>query len=465
MVNKEKMTPNITIPLFVRSGSFESPEASLRFYKNAASKEELNLAIFGWGAQFLEQFESLGMLKCYDPQKIVGITIHFDHVSELDWDEGPTFNFKGVQNVTNNILNEVLGVSCRYIGQTVGTTDHEGTGHWLQRDSRFIRWKDTPGSLWIKGIPFQCGSSSDLMSVQLVLEKVSTVIKEITGPDRVVAYFYFDFRNKRQHMDIMLRSIIWQLSGQSPSPYSALHQLYESLGDGTRYPQPDEVLRVLESEWKHLLKFIHTLCQSAKKTLHLLFTSQPLQEFETAFKGVIFIELGGSGISTRDIRSSVGSEVLRVRNWASNDKNAEHVTKQILQKSNGMFRMAACLIELGRCHRKDDWEAALKALPADLFGIYCRFLTRATDSLKTAFVQAIFRWLVFSAKQVTSDELENTIAFQLDDSEFDFSDMDKSKYRPDRWSDQFRQEFGTSIDLGTRGGVSGIRPAHPFLHD
>jgi hypothetical protein len=29
---------------------------------------------------------------------------------------------------------------------------HEATGGWLLRDGRFVRWKDMPGSLWIKGI-------------------------------------------------------------------------------------------------------------------------------------------------------------------------------------------------------------------------------------------------------------------------------------------------------------------------
>jgi hypothetical protein len=95
--------------------------------------------------------------------------------------------------------------------------------------------------------------------------------------------------------------------------------------------------------------------------------------------------------------------------------------------------MAACLlIELGRCHWRDDWEEALTSLPADLFGIYSRFLTRATGSLKTVFIQAIFRWLVFSARPVTSEELADAIAFRLDDPAFDFSDPAKSIYRPER---------------------------------
>jgi hypothetical protein len=61
----------------------------------------------------------------------------------------------------------------------------------------------------------------------------STVIEEIivACSEWAVAYFYFDFRNDRQQrMDIVLRSIVWQLSECSSSPYSTLHELYKGWG-------------------------------------------------------------------------------------------------------------------------------------------------------------------------------------------------------------------------------------------
>ncbi|KAJ7480261.1 hypothetical protein B0H11DRAFT_1725052, partial [Mycena galericulata] len=285
----------------------------------------------------------------------------------------------------------------------------------------------------------------------------STVIEEITEacPEQsAVAFFYFDFRNERQHLDIMLRSIIWQLSRRSPSPYSALHQLYKKLGNGTIQPQRvrlQEVLKDLLSElertyividgldecnktdWQPLIQFIHSLCHPAKNAPHLLFTSQPLEEFKKAFKGVTFIELG-SVVSTGDIRSYICSEIPKIGNWASDDNYVNDVAEQIVQKSNGMFRMATCLlIELHGCDWDDEWDEILTALPADLFGIYNRFLTRATETLKrTVFIEAIFRWLVFSARQVTSDELADAIAFRLDDPKFDFYDRARSIYYPNR---------------------------------
>jgi hypothetical protein len=158
-------------------------------------------------------------------------------------------------------------------------------------------------------------------------------------------------------MDLMLCSIVWQLCGRLPSGYSSLDRLYKTLGNGTIQPQQGHLQAVLEDliseldrtyividgldecnkiDWKHLIKFIHHLCNPAKNALHLLFTSQPLVEFQTAFKDVIFIELG-SWVSNDDIRSFISSEVPRVGNWASDDDYANNVTEQIVHKSNGMW--------------------------------------------------------------------------------------------------------------------------------
>ncbi|KAJ7232810.1 hypothetical protein C8J57DRAFT_1383165, partial [Mycena rebaudengoi] len=78
--------------------------------------------------------------------------------------EGASVNFSGVQNLTNNIVNQGQGlkeVLCNWLEFPADTKDrqhelrkihHEATGHWLLDDFRFVEWKATPSSLWIKGI-------------------------------------------------------------------------------------------------------------------------------------------------------------------------------------------------------------------------------------------------------------------------------------------------------------------------
>ncbi|KAJ6476425.1 hypothetical protein C8R47DRAFT_1141377, partial [Mycena vitilis] len=80
--------------------------------------------------------------------------------------EGPNFTqtVNTVGTLTNHItmhgqgLNEVLHT---WLGVPPKTDDrqhelqslrHNATGHWLLCDQRFVNWKDSPGTLWIKGI-------------------------------------------------------------------------------------------------------------------------------------------------------------------------------------------------------------------------------------------------------------------------------------------------------------------------
>jgi hypothetical protein len=91
-----------------------------------------------------------------------------------------------------------------------------------------------------------------------------------------------------------------------------------------------------KTDWKHLIKFIHSLCNPAKNALHLLFTSQPLEEFHTAFKDVTFINLG-SWVSNDDIRSFVSSEVPGACNWAGDDDNSAKKVTECQHRADSGF--------------------------------------------------------------------------------------------------------------------------------
>jgi hypothetical protein len=89
------------------------------------------------------------------------------------------------------------------------------------------------------------------------------------------------------------------------------------------------------------------------------------------------------------------------------------------------FRLAACLlIALSHWNWDDDWERTLNNLPNDLFGIYNRFLEQVTSE-DWVYIEGSFRWLLFSSRPVTLDELADAVAF-------DFSDPAKYVYRPGR---------------------------------
>ncbi|KAJ7742363.1 ankyrin repeat-containing domain protein [Mycena maculata] len=312
---------------------------------------------------------------------------------------------------------------------------HENTGSWFLNGPEFNKWKANPGFLWIRA---SSGAGKSVLC-STVIRAVSTAAY---GQSSAVVYFYFDFTDdKRQRLDIMLRSLVFQLSARLPPPYRALGRLHGTLSGVP--PHREDLLKVLdevlselsrcyivldaldegnEADFHRLVHFIKTLLGGPnKRSLHLLFTSQPRQIFTEEFGDVTLVELE-SDATENDIRSFIENRVSHLKSWAT---QAERVTEQVVQKSSGMFRLAACLLqELSHCFWSEEWEETLKDLPSDLYGIYHRFLSRLSPR-HLVYVQAMFRWLIFSALPVTLDELADAIAF-------DFSNPSKFIYFPSR---------------------------------
>ncbi|KAJ7112597.1 hypothetical protein C8R44DRAFT_882361 [Mycena epipterygia] len=311
---------------------------------------------------------------------------------------------------------------------------HEGTGNWFLNGGRFHEWKKNPGSLWIEG---QSGAGKSVLS--------STVIAQLfdiqaTAGTSAVAYFYFDFRNEQsQLVEVMLRSIVLQLSAQSPNTYAALDQQYK-LSKGQTLPTYQNLLDILEKlllelsstyivldaldECKEhdLVRLISLIRAWSKTPLHLLFTSQTRELFTASFEGVEHVSLELK-TTQADIAAFVTSELesnFKLKRWA---KHTAEITTKIVEKSNGMFRLADCLLtELSRRKVDPNLDSILANLPDDLFKIYDRFLeTIHADDF--VFVERVLRWLVWSARPLTLTELEDTLAF-------DFSDPHRHVFQP-----------------------------------
>lgn len=168
-----------------------------------------------------------------------------------------------------------------------------------------------------------------------------------------VAYFYFDFRDETaQRVKIMLRSIILQLSAQSPNPYSALNRQY-NFSQGQSLPTYDNLLGILDellSEFEHtyivldaldecnerdrLVQFILRLQGWTDKSLHLLFTSQPRELFTKVFKDTSLVVLSPE-ITQRDIKRFIDDELPKLSHLTHCTPTRE-ITTKILMKSNGM---------------------------------------------------------------------------------------------------------------------------------
>ncbi|KAJ6555637.1 hypothetical protein DFH09DRAFT_1318046 [Mycena vulgaris] len=265
---------------------------------------------------------------------------------------------------------------------------HAGTGEWFLNGGQFREWKGEPRLLWIEG---NSGAGKSVLS-SVIIRNLFEHRQSAPGGPSSVAYFYFDFGDeKKQLVEVMLRSIILQLSAQSPSDYSALDHLYSSSNGQTlpTYQNLMDVLHELLQEIDHtyivldaldecnepdlIIQLISKLRDQTDSPLHLLFTSQSREMFTAAFKDIPHIILDLK-TTREDIERFVANEIQskRLKHWA---RHSAQITTKILEKSNGMFRMAACLlVELSRHIFARDPGPVLESLPTDLFEIYDRFL-------------------------------------------------------------------------------------------
>ncbi|KAJ7112583.1 ankyrin repeat-containing domain protein [Mycena epipterygia] len=318
---------------------------------------------------------------------------------------------------------------------------HKGTGNWFLNGGRFHEWKKNPGSLWIEG---QSGAGKSVLSSTVIAQLFDV---QATARSSAVAYFYFDFRNEQnQLVEIMLRSIILQLSAQSPNPYAALDQQYKP-SRGQTLPTYENLLDILE---KLLLEFGRTYivldaldeCNeqdllvglisllrgwSSKILLHLLFTSQTRELFTAWFEGVEHVALELE-TTQEDIAAFVTSELesnSKLRRWA---KHTAEITRKVVEKSKGMFRLAACLlIELSKRTLDRSPDSILANLPGQLFEIYDRFLESIHPN-NFVLVEVALCWLVCSARPLSLVELEDALAF-------DFSDPHRHIFQPTQRDD------------------------------
>ncbi|KAJ7638019.1 ankyrin repeat-containing domain protein [Mycena polygramma] len=316
---------------------------------------------------------------------------------------------------------------------------HNDTGSWFLEDTKFAKWKEQPGCLWLRG---NSGTGKSVLSSIAIdhlfdYRPVKVANSHPATPNFGIAYFYFDFRDEqKQLVENMLRSIIMQLSEQSPTPYSVLDEHFNSC-QGGKFPTYDNLLAMLDTivsqftgtyivldaldecnEHDRLVQFLATL-RGWAKPVHLLVASQPRTIFvdSTAFEGASVVNLEPD-ITHADILRFVANE-LKLNSKLKHIEKVKDAAPKIVDKSNGMIRMAACLLqELARKKIDTNINKILAKLPNDLFGIYSRFL-QSIDEDDFVYVAALLRWLAFSSRPVTLLELDDALAINLSE--------------PDRW--------------------------------
>ncbi|KAJ7879081.1 ankyrin repeat-containing domain protein [Mycena olivaceomarginata] len=286
----------------------------------------------------------------------------------------------------------------------------EGTGCWFLEGTAFIEWQDNAGPLWIQGAS---GTGKSVLSSSVIQKLIDDQqLFADLGKSSGVAFFYFDFKAKDGNaVETALRRIVLQLSAQSPHPFGVLDKQY-NLSRGQALPSYRDLQRILEELLKELGRVYIVL--DALDECPDIELAQLRTIFTEAFMEVACILLD-SDITQPDIELFITSELRENRQLKIWARRTDEIVERVLLMSNGMFRLAACLLlELSRCKRQNELDKTLANLPNDLFGIYDRFLETIREE-DLIYVTGILRWLIFSAQNLNLIEIADAVAFDFSD--------------------------------------------------
>jgi ankyrin repeat protein len=313
---------------------------------------------------------------------------------------------------------------------------NDSTGAWFMESRQYASWIDDENSfLWLYGIP-GCGKT---ILTTTAIENVSKYCDRRTGC--AIAYFYFDFNDKdKQLHGKMIRSILKQLSAQSPETPQPLTHLYTSCEDMDRQPTRDELIDTLRQviyifydvyiiidaldECSEVMELMDVLAQLKSwniSHLHLLVSSRPDR--------VIEVEMGH--IVEDDAKLSIQSNLIQsdiriyIRGRLDTDNNLKRWQKRLdvqsdiestlMGKADGMFRLVVCqLDELGKCFTRPQLNAGLSSLPKSLDDMYARMLARIPEEHEVHAVK-ILQWLTHSLRPLRIEEVAEALAVDVDD--------------------------------------------------
>jgi Cdc6-like AAA superfamily ATPase len=232
------------------------------------------------------------------------------------------------------------------------------TGSWLLECDAYTEWKrsvTTP--LWLYGIP---GCGKTILS-STILENVLQHCQD--DPGKVTAYFFFDFNNAlKQDPEIMLCSLLCQLSEQAIKIPPSLDALFSSCQDGQRQPSTDALMNALQSitqdfpqtyilldaldectQRGELMEMLETIMGWKEPNLHLVVTSRREHDIESSLvksvdsQNQICLQ---SAIVDKDIQRYVRqrlSKDRRLQKWEKDASTKAQIESVLMSGAKGMY--------------------------------------------------------------------------------------------------------------------------------
>ncbi|KAF2738340.1 hypothetical protein EJ04DRAFT_429373, partial [Polyplosphaeria fusca] len=153
--------------------------------------------------------------------------------------------------------------------------------------------------------------------------------------------------------------------------------------------------------------------------LHLLVTSRRERDIEMSLEG--FVDERSrvclqSTLVDKDIQRYVRqrlSDDKRLRKWGKEAAMIGKIETALINGAKGMFRWAVCQLDaLGKCVNRKMLQQALATLPPTLDQTYDRILA-TIDNDHSQYALRILRWLVFSARPLSVDEVAEVVAIDV----------------------------------------------------
>jgi Cdc6-like AAA superfamily ATPase len=232
------------------------------------------------------------------------------------------------------------------------------TGLWLLESEAYNEWKRSATTpLWLYGIP---GCGKTILS--------STVLQDVLqhcqdDPGKVTAYFFFDFNDaQKQDPEIMMRSLLCQLSEQAIKIPPSLDDLFSSCQSGQRQPSTDALMNALQlitqdfpqtyilldaldecTQRGELMEMLETIVRWKVPNLHLVVTSRREHDIESSL--VKFVDVQNqiclqSAIVNKDIQLYVRqrlSKDKRLQKWGKDTSTKAQIESVLMNGAKGMY--------------------------------------------------------------------------------------------------------------------------------
>lgn len=302
-----------------------------------------------------------------------------------------------------------------------------GTCSWILQNDAFIGWVDDtfqkPRVLWIHGT---AASGKSVLS--------SFVIDHLSQLGSPCQYFFIRFTNqKKRALNVLLRSLAYQLASSIPAYADKLRELDSAITDlkTTDYRTVwqwlfKQGLFQLDLEtpifWVidgvdeadspgSVIRLLSDLHQTTIP-LRVLIVSRKTHEISSAFQRLgrqVHMEAIRTEGNAQDFRSYIDHEM----DLASEESYREEVTAQLLDRARGNFLWLHLAVQkINNCYTKVDVENALKELPAGMEALYDRMALLVQSEANAGarrLGQSILAWVTCSQRILTVEELSDAL--------------------------------------------------------